>query len=80
MPTIGIICPIMAMCITAAFIPPSYKLWKYKSPQDIQLIMYLVFLLGPILWMIYGPYHKSFAVILAILFSEILTTIMLVLK
>ena len=56
------------------------KVWEYKSAQDIQRIMYLVFLLGPILGMSCDFHDESLAVVLVILFTEVLTSIMLVLK
>jgi MtN3 and saliva related transmembrane protein len=80
MPTIEIIGLIAATCTTLAFVPQVFKAWKYKSTQDISLTMYLVLLLGLILWFIYGLYHDSLAIILANAITGILVLLMLALK
>lgn len=80
MPTIEIIGLIAATCTTAAFVPQVYKAMRHKSTADISLTMYLVLLVGLILWMVYGIYHKSLAIILANAVTGILAVIMLYLK
>jgi MtN3 and saliva related transmembrane protein len=80
MPTIEIIGLIAATCTTLAFVPQVFKAWKYKSTQDISLTMYLVLLLGLILWLIYGLHHNSLAIILANSVTGLLVLIMLALK
>ncbi|RNC92545.1 MAG: hypothetical protein ED555_05555 [Allomuricauda sp.] len=54
MPSIEILGLIAAALTTSAFVPQVYKAWKHKSTKDISLVMYLVFLIGLILWFIYG--------------------------
>ena len=49
---------------TSAFVPQVYKTWKSKSADGLSLTMYLVFFVGIILWLIYGIYIQSFAMIL----------------
>ncbi len=39
---------------TSAFIPQVIKIYKTKSAKDISLGMYLVFVGGVTLWLIYG--------------------------
>lgn len=39
---------------TAAFAPQAIKVWKTRRTKDISLSMYLVFIVGVTLWMIYG--------------------------
>jgi len=80
MPTIEIIGLIAATCTTLAFVPQVFKAWKYKSTQDISLTMYLVLLLGLILWLIYGLHHNSLAIILANSITGLLVLLMLALK
>lgn len=80
MPTIEIIGLIAATCTTLAFVPQVFKAWKYKSTQDISLTMYLVLLAGLILWLIYGLYHNSLAIILANTVTGVLVLFMLALK
>lgn len=80
MPTIEIIGLIAAACTTLAFVPQVFKAWKNKSTQDISLTMYLVLLVGLILWLIYGIHHNSLAIILANTITGILVLVMLALK
>ena len=80
MPTIEIIGLIAATCTTIAFVPQVYKAMRHKSTADISLTMYLVLLIGLILWLIYGIYHNSLAIILANAVTGILAAIMLFLK
>lgn len=50
---------------TSAFVPQVYKTWKSKSAESLSLTMYLVFFAGIILWLIYGIFINSLAIILA---------------
>ncbi len=43
-----------AVGTTAAFVPQAFKVWKTRRTKDISLAMYLVFITGVTLWMIYG--------------------------
>lgn len=80
MPTIEIIGLIAAVFTTTAFIPQVYKALKHKSTADLSFAMYLIFLTGVILWLIYGIYHKSLAIILANAVTALLALLMLLLK
>lgn len=80
MPTIEIIGLIAAACTTLAFVPQVFKAWRYKSTQDISMTMYLVLLVGLILWLIYGVFHDSLAIILANTVTGVLVLFMLFLK
>ncbi|WP_394748462.1 SemiSWEET family sugar transporter [Spongiimicrobium salis] len=71
---------VAATLTTAAFVPQVYKVWKEKSTKDISLTMYCVLLLGLLLWLIYGIYHQSIAIILANAVTAFLVTIVLLLK
>ena len=50
---------------TAAFLPQVIKTWKSKSAKDLSLGMFLMFVLGVVLWLIYGILIDSLPVILA---------------
>lgn len=65
MPDIEILGLIAASLSTSAFVPQVYKAWKHKSTKDISLTMYLVFLIGIILWFIYGIAIGSLSVTIA---------------
>ena len=43
-----------AMCTTLAFAPQFLKVWKTRSTEDISLGMFLVLVLGLVLWLLYG--------------------------
>ena len=43
-----------ATCTTLAFAPQFVKVWKTRSTVDISLGMFLVLMLGLVLWLIYG--------------------------
>ncbi len=80
MPTIEIIGLIAATCTTVAFVPQVYKALRHKSTADISLTMYMVLFIGLILWLVYGIYHQSLAIILANAVTGILVILMLFLK
>ncbi|HSQ45488.1 MAG TPA: SemiSWEET transporter [Lutibacter sp.] len=56
---------VAAVLTTSAFVPQVYKTWKSKSAESLSLTMYLVFFVGIILWLIYGIYINSLAMIFA---------------
>jgi len=71
---------VAAILTTMAYLPQVYKAWKEKSTKDISLVMYLVMLLGVILWMIYGIYHEKLPIVIANAVTAILVFFMVVLK
>ena len=57
---------LIAACLTtAAFVPQAVKIWKTKEVKDLSLTMYLVMLVGIILWFYYGYHLNSISIILA---------------
>lgn len=80
MDNIEILGLVAATFTTSAFVPQVYKAWKQKSTRDISLTMYLVFLLGLVLWFIYGVYHQSLSIILANGITGLLAMAVIVLK
>lgn len=43
-----------ATCTTLAYAPQFIKVWKTRSTEDISLGMFLVMVLGLLLWLAYG--------------------------
>ena len=80
MPIIEIIGLLAAFCTTAAFVPQVYKVYKNKSTTDISLTMYVVFLLGTMLWLAYGIHYNSLAIILANAVTGLLALTILIFK
>ncbi|AOW20901.1 SemiSWEET family sugar transporter [Urechidicola croceus] len=79
-PNIEILGLVAATLTTASFIPQVLKAWKTKSVENISLTMYLILLLGIILWFIYGIYVNSISVALANLVTAILVTLVIYFK
>ena len=65
---------------TSAFVPQVYKTWKSKSADGLSLTMYLVFFVGIILWLIYGIYIQSFAMILTNAVTSFLSLLLILFK
>jgi MtN3 and saliva related transmembrane protein len=65
---------------TAAFVPQAVKVWRTRSARDISFWMYLVFLTGVALWLLYGVLIESWPVILANVATFILALFILVIK
>ena len=69
-----------AACTTISFIPQIIKTIKTKNTKDLSLGMYLVLLLGVLLWLTYGILNKSFPIIVSNLVASLLVLTILALK
>jgi len=69
-----------AFLTTSAFVPQVYKAYRNKSAKDVSLTMYLVLLVGLLLWLYYGWHIESMAIIMANSVTAILVIFILVLK
>jgi len=78
--SIEIIGLVAATCTTAAFVPQVYKVFRTKSTKDISLTMYLILLVGSLLWLYYGLVIDSLAIILANSVTGVLILAVLFLK
>lgn len=56
---------IAACCTTLSFIPQALKIIKSKNTQSISLSMYVLFVSGVTLWLIYGALIHDLPVIIA---------------
>ncbi len=65
---------------TIAFVPQLLKVWNSKSAKDISYVMFIMFLLGIILWEIYGWGIHSLPVILFNIITFVLGLAILSLK
>lgn len=68
---------VAAVLTTSAYIPQVYRTRKTKSVENLSLSMYLAMFIGVVLWLIYGMYIHSLAVILANAVTAILTLMIL---
>jgi MtN3 and saliva related transmembrane protein len=75
--SIEIIGLVAAVLTTSSFIPQVIKTKKTKSVENLSLSMYLAMFAGVVLWLIYGLYINSVAVILANAVTAVLTLMLL---
>ncbi|MEL7271160.1 MAG: SemiSWEET transporter [Bacteroidota bacterium] len=80
MENIEIVGMLAAFPTTSAFLPQVYKAYRNKSAKDVSLTMYLVLLVGLLLWLYYGWHIESMAIIMANSVTAILVIFILVLK
>ena len=69
-----------ATLTTAAYVPQAIKTIKTKQTKDISLWMYVMMLLGILLWLTYGVYHKDWPIILANCITSLLVITILAIK
>lgn len=69
-----------AVCTTGAFIPQVLMVWREKGAPGISTGMYLMFIAGVLLWLIYGVSIASWPVSIANGVTLVLATSVLVMK
>ncbi|XZG69144.1 SemiSWEET transporter [Chitinibacteraceae bacterium HSL-7] len=67
-------------CTTVAFVPQVMQVWKSRSAKDISLGMYLIFVTGVALWLVYGIYAEALPVIVANALTLVLAGAVLAMK
>lgn len=67
-------------CTTIAFVPQLVKVLKTKAVQDISILMYFIFIIGLILWIVYGIYYSSWPLIIANFFTLLFASAILFIK
>ena len=65
---------------TLAFVPQVVRIWRTKHADDISTSMFVIFIMGVVLWLLYGIYLKAWPVIIANLITLVLAIIILLLK
>ena len=65
---------------TIAFVPQLIKVWRSKSAKDISYIMFIMFIIGIVLWEVYGWEIHSLPVVLFNVITFILALAILILK
>ena len=65
---------------TLAFLPQVVKCWKTKKTKDISFSMFLIFVLGVFLWLIYGFLTYNLPIIIANLITFVLSLSVLIAK
>ena len=69
-----------AILTTISFFPQVVKIYKTKETKSISLYMYIVLIIGILLWLIYGVYLKSMPMILANAVTLVLLIYILIMK
>jgi len=69
-----------AVLTTSAFVPQIIKTWKVKETKDISFGMYLIFVIGIVLWLIYGILWKDLPLIIANSVSLLFSLAILIMK
>lgn len=65
---------------TISFVPQVIQIWRTKHADDISTSMFVIFIAGVSLWLIYGIYLDALPVIIANAVTLILAAIILILK
>lgn len=66
--------------IAVSLIPQVYKSWKTKSTKDISIPWVLIYILGLVLWIIYGFGISSTPLMLSASIESLIAISLLVLK
>ncbi len=54
MPVVTIVGLVAGFLTTVSFLPQVLRTWKSRSTADISLVMFLIYVTGILLWLIYG--------------------------
>ena len=65
---------------TVAFVPQVVRVWKLKEARDLSFATFLIFLIGIILWLIYGILISNLPIILFNSLTIILASLILFFK
>ncbi len=65
---------------TAAFLPQVLKTWKARSAKDLSLGMFSMFVIGVVLWLVYGVLSNSWPIIVTNAATLILSSALLYFK
>jgi MtN3 and saliva related transmembrane protein len=76
-PIIGIVA---ACCTTLSFLPQAIKIIKTKNTEGISLSMYVLFVIGVVLWFFYGFFKMDIPIMLANGITLVLASVILCYK
>ena len=69
-----------ATCTTTAFVPQVLLVWRERGAPGISIGMYLLFIAGVALWLLYGLALHSWPVVIANALTLILASAILAMK
>lgn len=65
MPLVTIVGMLAGVLTTVAFLPQVLRTWRTRSTADISLVMFLIYVSGIVLWLIYGLMLNDLPLILS---------------
>ncbi|MGL1893653.1 MAG: SemiSWEET transporter [Spirochaetaceae bacterium] len=71
---------VAAICTTVSFVPQALKTILTKDTKGISLGMYIMFVIGVILWLAYGIFIRDFPLIIANCITLMLSMTILIYK
>lgn len=71
---------IAAALTTISFLPQLIQVLRTKKTKDINLYMYIVFVVGVAIWVVYGFLSHSMPIIIANIFTFVFSGIILTFK
>jgi MtN3 and saliva related transmembrane protein len=51
------------ICTTLAFVPQVLRTWRTRSTEDISLGMFVIFVVGVFLWLLYGIAREDMVIV-----------------
>lgn len=69
-----------ATLTTCSFVPQLLRVWRSRSAHDISTGMYVMFIVGLLLWIIYGFWISAWPIVIANSVTALLALSILVLK
>lgn len=61
----SLIATILGVCMSVAYFPQAYKIYKNRSSKDISIFSYSVFALGTLVWLIYGILLQDLPIVIS---------------
>ncbi|MDR1055931.1 MAG: SemiSWEET transporter [Prevotellaceae bacterium] len=71
---------VAAFCTSMSFLPQAYKVIKTRDTRSISLVMYIVYVIGVSLWLIYGILTADIPLIVANFVTLLLAAFILFIK
>ncbi len=65
---------------TISFLPQAVKIYRTRHTRDLSLPMYIVFIIGVVLWLSYGIVVKSLPIAIANAITLVIGSYILVMK
>lgn len=71
---------VAAVCTTISYVPQVMKAWRTRSTKDVSAGMFVLLVVGVVLWLTYGLILEDLPLILANFITLCLAAVILLLK